>query len=107
MFDLYRNTEHGDAVTYVRPYQTISTGPLNGNSTLTIFEEQITTLADDSVVRSGLDTPELFVEITDPTASFNLIHPVTGAVTGSMTFADLKIRMYSLYVHFANLRDAE
>ena len=104
-FELYRNTQIGDAFSYVRPYQTISTGPLAGPNTLTIFEEKITQLSDASTVRSELDTPELRATITDPNESFNILNPVTGAVTGTMTFAELKIRMYSLYMHLAAQRD--
>lgn len=105
MFDLYRNIAVGDVTTYVRPYQTISTGPLNGLNTMTIFEEMIVVLPDDSTVKVALDTPELQVTITDPNESFDVINPVTGTVTGTMTFAQLKIQMYSLYLHLATIRD--
>lgn len=105
MFDLYKNTPIGDAATYVRPYQTISTGPLDGPNTLTIFEEQIVVLPDASTKRVALDTPELRATITDPNESFNVVNPATGAVTGTMTFAQLKIQMYSLYLHLAAARD--
>lgn len=104
MFDLYRNTQIGDVTTYVRPYQTISEGPLNGANTMTISEEQILVLPDASVVHVPLS--ELQATITDPNESFDIVHPVTGAVTGSMTFATLKIQMYSLYLHLAAIRDA-
>lgn len=105
MFDVYQNTQIGDVTTYVRPMQTISTGPLEGPNTLTIFEEKIVVLPDQSVLHVPLATPELHAEITNPDEVFNLIHPVTGAITGQTTFAQLKIQMYSLYVHLAALRD--
>lgn len=105
MFDLYRKTSVGDATTFVRPYQTISNGPLNGPNALTIFEEQITVLPDASTVRSDLGTPELEKTITDPNEVFNVVNPVTGAVTGTLTFAQLKIYMYSLYLYLAAQRD--
>ncbi len=107
MFDLYKKTTVGDAYTYVRPYQTISLGPLGGQNSLTVFEEKITVLSDASTARSDLGTPEIVHVVTDPDEAFNLIHPVTGAVTGSMTFAQLKVQMYSLYLHMAGLRDDE
>lgn len=106
MFDLYKKTTIGDATTYVRPYQTISTGPLAGPNTLTIFEEKITVLSDASTIRSDLGTPELQYTVTDPNAVFNVVNPVTGEVTGTSTFAQLKIQMYSLYLYLASLRDA-
>lgn len=105
MFDLYKKTAIGDATTYVRPYQTISTGPLSGPNTLTIFEEKITVLADASSVRSDLGTPELEYTVTDPNAVFNVVDPTTGATIGTKTFAALKVEMYSLYLYLAALRD--
>lgn len=105
MFDLYKKTTISDVTTYVRPYQTISTGPLNGQNTLTIFEEKIIVLPDASTQRVDLGTPELQKTIVDPNEVFNVVHPVTGVVTGTMTFAQLKIQMYSLYLYLAAQRD--
>lgn len=107
MFDLYKNTQHGDAMSYVRPFETNSFGPLNGLNTMVIQEEKIVVLPDATTERVALDTPGLQITISDPTASFNVVHPATGVVTGTMTFAQLKIQMYSLYLHFAAIRDAE
>ncbi len=105
MFDIYKRTTIGDAVTYVRPYETLSKGPLAGPNSLMIFEEKVTQLSDGSTVRSDLGTPEIEKIVTDPTEVFNVINPTTGAVTGTLTYAQLKIYMYSLYVHLATLRD--
>ena len=105
MFDLYKKEQIGDVTRYVRPRQTISTGPLNGPNTLTIFEEQITVLPDLSVEVVQLDTPELEATITDPTQMFNVVDPTTGAVTGSKNFAQLKVELYSLYLYLASVRD--
>jgi len=104
-FDLYKNLTVGDATTYVRPFQTISFGPLNGENSMAISEEKVIVLSDASVTTVPLG--ELAVTITDPNASFNVVNPITGAVTGQMTFAQLKVQMYSLYLHLAALRDAE
>lgn len=106
MFDLYKKTTVGDAYTYVRPYQTISTGPLAGPNTLTIFEEKITVLSDLSVSRSDLGTPELQHTVVDPNETFNIVDPTTGATIGTKTVAALKVEMYSLYLYLAALRDA-
>lgn len=106
-FDLYKRTEIGDVTTYIRPYQTMSRGPLNGLNSMVISEEMVLTLPDASTVIVPLSTAEIDVTITDPNAVFNLIHPVTGIVTGTKTFAQLKIDMYSLYLHLAAIRDEE
>jgi hypothetical protein len=106
MFDLYRNEQIGDVTTYVRPYQTISTGPLNAPNSMTIFEEKIMILPDASTQRIPLDSAEIQATITDPNEVFNIVNPSTGAVTGTTTFAQLKVQMYSLYLHLAAVRDA-
>lgn len=105
MFDLYKKTQIGDVTTYVRPYQTISNGPLSGPNSMTIFEEQITILPDASVQHVPLDSPELQATITDPNQAFDVVNPVTGAVTGTLTFAQLKVQLYSLYLYLAAQRD--
>lgn len=105
MFDLYKKTLIGDVTTYVRPYQTISFGPLNAQNTMTISEELITILPDASVTNVPLGTAELQATITDPSQSFNLVDPTTGDVTGTKTFAQLKVELYSLYLYLASIRD--
>lgn len=105
MFDLYKKTSIGDVITYVRPFQTISNGPLNGPNSMTIFEEKIMVLPDESIERIPLDTGEIQATISDPNESFDVVNPVTGEITGLMTFAQLKIQMYSLYLHLAAARD--
>ena len=103
MFDLYKKILIGDVTTYIRPYQTISQGPLNCPNSMVIAEEQITVLPDNSVIHTPLG--ELSVTITDPNAVFNIVSPIDGTTTGSMTFAQLKVQMYSLYLYLAAQRD--
>lgn len=106
MFDLYKKTLIGDVTTYVRPFQTISYGPLNQPNSMIISEELVTILPDASTTNVPVQTPELRATITDPNQSFNLVDPSTGEVTGTKTFAQLKVEMYSLYLYLAGLRDA-
>lgn len=103
MFDLYKKNIMNDVTTYVRPYQTISQGPLSGQNSMVIAEEQITVLPDLSCLHTPLG--ELHATITDPTQVFNIVNPVDGTVTGTMTFAQLKVQMYSLYLYLASVRD--
>ncbi len=105
MFDLYKKVTIGDVTTYVRPYQTMSLGPLNGPNSMTISEELVVVLPDASTVNVPLATPALQATITDPSASFNIVNPTTGEITGTMTFAQLKCQMYSLYLYLAAIRD--
>lgn len=104
-FDLYKKILIGDVTTYVRPFQTVSLGPFNGQNSVTISEELITILPDLSTTNVPLGTAELQATITDPNQSFNVVNPITGAVTGTMTFAQLKIYNYSLYLFLAAQRD--
>jgi len=106
-FDLYKKTQIGDVTTYVRPFQTLSLGPLNGPNSLTISEELVIVLPDASVVNTPLGTAELQITITDPNQSFNVVDPTTGAVLGTKTFAQLKCELYSLYLYLASIRDQE
>lgn len=105
MFDLYKKILIGDVTTYIRPMQTISYGPLGQPNTLIITEELVTILPDLSTTNVPVSTPDLRQTITDPTQVFNVVDPSTGAVTGTMTFAQLKVQMYSLYLYLAALRD--
>ncbi len=107
-FDLYKNTQIGDVTTYIRPFQTISSGPLNGPNSMIISEELVTILPDLSVTTIPLNVsnvPDLRAVITDPNQAFDIVNPVTGDITGSMTFAQLKVQMYSLYLYLASIRD--
>lgn len=105
MFDLYKKTQIGDVTTYVRPYQTLSLGPLNGPNSMTISEELIIVLPDTTTVNVPLGTSDIQVTITDPTQSFNIVDPTTGAITGTKTFGQLKCELYSLYLYLAAIRD--
>lgn len=105
MFDLYKKTLIGDVTTYVRPFQTISYGPFGQPNSMIISEELITILPDASTTNVPLNTPELRATITDPNQVFNIVDPITGVVTGTLTFAQLKVQMYSLYIYLAGIRD--
>lgn len=106
MFDLYKKTAIGDATTYVRPFQTISYGPINGPSSVVISEETIVILPDASIVNVPNLASTLAATITDPTQAFDVVDPTSGSVIGTKTFAQLKVEMYSLYLYLAAIRDA-
>lgn len=107
MFDLYKKTQIGDVTTYVRPYQTVSLGPLNGLNSMAISEELVIVLPDASTITVPLATAELQTTIIDPNQSFNIVDPTTGAIIGTKTFAQLKCELYSLYLYLATIRDGE
>lgn len=106
-FDLYKKILIGDVTTYIRPYQTLSLGPLGGLSSMTISEEKVIILPDASITTVPLGTADLQATITDPNQSFNIVDPATGDILGTKTFLQLKCEMYSLYLYLAAIRDAE
>lgn len=106
MFDFYKRTAIGDVTTYVRPYQTISLGLMGQPNTLQISEELVTILPDASITHVPTGQADLSAVIIDPSQSFNLVDPTTGDVSGSMTFAQLKVQLFSLYIYLAAIRDA-
>lgn len=105
-FDLYKKTTIGDVTTYVRPFQTISLGPLNGPNSMIVSEEKVIILPDLSTLTVPLGTAELTATITDPNQNFNIVDPTTGTIIGTKTFAQLKCELYSLYLYLAAIRDA-
>lgn len=106
MFDLYKKTTVGDATTYVRPFQTISYGPLGVPTSMSISEEMVVVLSDASTLNFPITTGALQATITDPSQAFNVVDPTNGAIVGTKTFAQLKIDLYSLYLYLAAIRDA-
>lgn len=106
-FDLYKKTQIGDTTTYIRPYQTVSIGLLNGTNSMTICEELVVVLPDASTVNVPLEIVPLQATITDPTQSFNIVDPTTGTIIGTKTFAQLKCELYSLYLYLAAIRDSQ
>lgn len=105
MFDLYQKKQIGDVTTFKRPYQTIALGPYNGQNSMRISEELVTILPDLSTTNVPTGEADLEAVITDPSQVFNVVDPTTGTVTGTMSFAQLKVQMYSLYLYLASLRD--
>lgn len=66
------------------------------------FHEQFATM-DGLVVDGRLGSCAL--EMTDPTESFPLYHPETGTELGTLTYAELQVALYSLYLYAASKRD--
>ena len=70
-----------------------------------VFDEEKIALLDNGL---KVNTPggQLVEPMTDPTTTFDLIHPETGAVIGTAQYLNLHVLLYSLYLHLAAQRDA-
>src|SRR5271154_5867366 len=105
MYDIYRKaTDGNNNVTYTRPRQTTMVNPLGGVPNVIISE-------DDVVVPNGLPaiakdgvSAQINVPLTDPTVTFNIVDPTTGATTATMNVATLHNAMYSFYLYLAAIR---
>jgi hypothetical protein len=106
-YDIYRKVTDGNGnVTYTRPRQTTMVNPLGGLPNVIISE-------DDVIVPNGLPaitkdgaSAQINVSLTDPTVTFNVVDPTSGATIGTMNVATLHNAMYSFYLYLAAIRDA-
>lgn len=90
---------------YVRCHTVTILNPLDGVKAANFSEETVINLADRQIKEGagGFQLP--FTEDTAAT-EFPLLNPETGAPTGqTMTYTDLYVALYSLYIFGALARD--
>ncbi len=87
----------------MRSYRVVASNPASGARYIQFDEEWLTELDDGRYInepagalRRVFDTPE---------TQFNLVHPETGDVIGSVTYLDVYVMLHSLYMHLAVERD--
>lgn len=99
-----QNTTTRTLTTFLRPYSFTMDLPLEGDAGLTFLEETVQEEQGrpDTVLDGGVALSHL---VDRPSDSFDLLHPQTGNPTGTMTYAELRLALESLYVHLANERD--
>jgi hypothetical protein len=69
------------------------------------LEEEITDLGNGKIVKSPVG--QILADFTDPSAIVNLINPETGdSLNSSVTYQDIYVILYSLYIKLATERDA-
>jgi hypothetical protein len=91
-----------NGTSYQRAWRVEAENPLEGSKHITFHEEVVAVLADDTIHKQKGNITKAY----DPSASFNLLNPETGAVVGSMTHDELYAAIYSLYIATATERDA-
>jgi hypothetical protein len=68
------------------------------------FVEETALVIDDKTIQTPCEN--LVKKITDLNQSIPLLHPETGNVIGSVTFAEIYTALYSAYIFYALERDA-
>lgn len=86
---------------YVRASSVQINNRLGSAPDITFYEQFATS---DGVALDGLRS-SCALTMDDPTESFELVHPETGAALGSMSYAELQVALYSLYLKAATERD--
>jgi len=78
----------------------------NGTVPSITFNETVKSILPSGreLVEDGMG--QLTESLANPDEVFNLRNPADGAVTGTMTYMQLYLGLYSLYLHAAEKRDA-
>lgn len=95
----------GETATWVRANQVFISNEFNQIPSIRFQEEMITLYPDNQTVKKPLTA--ITEKMTDATHEFDLIMPDTGAVVDKMTYGELQMALYSLYLHLAAKRDEE
>lgn len=74
------------------------------DSPVVTFVEEKAIVIDGQTIQTPCEN--LVKKITDFTQSIPLLHPETGNVIGTVTFAEIYAALYSAYIFYANERDA-
>ena len=100
----YRQTDV-TGTSYTRGRSMYFENPSDGDPSLLIREEQVTTLADRTILEP---CGEIRKAVTDLSVSFPLRNPSTSEIIpgATMTYQDLYVGLYALYWHLAQERDA-
>lgn len=89
---------------WLRSWQVVIENKFNKIPSVTFFEEQIVDVGDGAPT-STMMPGQLTEKFTDPSKTFNLVHPVTGATIGTASYQDLYVMLSSLYLGLAQARD--
>lgn len=93
--------------TFDRAYQVSVSYPNNGTPSIRFDEEKIKREGgvDTTMGRIGFLKKDLNPDNKDTV--FNLMDTETGEVTGTATYDDLRVMLFSLYFHLATERDTQ
>ena len=89
----------------MRSYRVTAHNPANGARAIQFDEEWLTELDDGRFINEPAGS--IRKDFNDPTVTFDLLNPETGAVIGSSSYMQVYVILHSLYMHLANERDAQ
>lgn len=92
---------------YIRSHSVSVANPLNGVKAINFYEEQVINFADGEQMFKPFGGFQEPLTAENAVTEFALVNPVTGQDSGvKMTYQDLYVALYSLYVALAAKRDA-
>jgi hypothetical protein len=92
---------------YRRAYQVTMQNGLNKEKYVRFAEEDVLLVEGDAIHQQAGSISEPFTEENSAT-SIPLLNPEDGSPTGgSITYQEIYVAIYSLYLHLASTRDAE
>lgn len=92
---------------YQRCWRVNIENPFEGTKEITFFEEQINVIGEDTITKMLSNVSKQLNETTAG-ISFPILNPETGEAIPegtTMTYQDLYVALYSLYLHLAEERD--
>ena len=83
---------------FKRSYNIIVQNPYIGIGQINYQQEIIAAFADGTEIRYGL-AADIVEQFINPSESFNLLDPTTGAIIGVSSYQQVYIMLYSLYAY--------
>ena len=102
MTDYRSSSVSGSA--WTRAQQVTIDNPMTGPKYAMFSEERVFTIGDETI-RQPAGSCRLTMDDDSLDTAFDLLHPETGTVIGSTTYAQAYVMLYSLYMRAAKMRD--
>jgi hypothetical protein len=91
---------------YTRANRVVLQNELDAPKSITFSEQEIITLPDTTRITRPARGVGVVLDDKNIAKSFDLLHPETGAVLGTVSYQDVYVLMHSLYYHLAHERDS-
>ncbi len=99
----YKQSTVNAGAAWTRSYQVVVDNKYNEVPVITFNEEEIVDTGSTVISKHVFALQQ---DMSDPTVTFNLVHPVTGDVIGTASYQDAYVMLSSLYLSLALKRDA-
>lgn len=99
------NESNVTGTTWQRCYKIEVRNPYQGPKGAIFLEEEVTSLANGKIIQEPTTNMQELFDV--PTKTIELVNPETGDLLGnSVTYQDVYVILYSLYMQLAAARDA-